>query len=133
MGNRARMAKTRAEQKRDGMTPEEWRKVKEVLETALELEVAARRNYLRCACAGQPSVRIEVESLLQSHDGDGAFLEFPAAVDAANLELISSSPNLLGVAWDPTSCLNRSARAAWERCTAPRVPMDCTTSKWPSN
>ncbi len=78
------------------MTSEEWHRVKEVLQTALELDPRARLNYLNSACAGQSSVRTEVESLLQSHDEDSAFLEAPAVVDAANLELITASPKFVG-------------------------------------
>jgi serine/threonine protein kinase len=67
------------------MTPEEWHKIKSVLETALELDDADRRVYLESACAGQTAMRTEVESLLKSHEEDDAFLEQPAAVEAAEL------------------------------------------------
>jgi eukaryotic-like serine/threonine-protein kinase len=78
------------------MTPEEWHKVKEVLQTALELDPQARETFLDSACVGQESMRSEVESLLQSHDEDIAFLDASAAVDAANLELITTPRKFVG-------------------------------------
>jgi eukaryotic-like serine/threonine-protein kinase len=74
------------------MTPEEWHKIKSVLATALELDEADRRLYLDSACAGQTSMRSEVESLLKCHEEDDAFLEQPAAVEAA--DLIASTPGV---------------------------------------
>jgi eukaryotic-like serine/threonine-protein kinase len=74
------------------MTPEEWHKVKEVLQTALELDPPARETFLDSACAGQESMRSEVESLLKSHEQDDAFLEDLAAVEAA--DLIASTPGV---------------------------------------
>lgn len=69
------------------MTPEEWHRIKEVLETALELEPHARGHFLDSACAGNGPIRREVESLLESHDGDAGFLERPVSIDAAHLAL----------------------------------------------
>lgn len=69
------------------MTPEEWHKIKPILEKALELAPPARAGYLDFACAGQPSMRTELDSLLQSHDGDRAFLESPPAVDVEDLTI----------------------------------------------
>jgi len=65
------------------MTPEEWHKVKGVLQTALELDPRARETFLDSACAGQESMRSEVESLLNCHEEDDAFLEQPAAVGSS--------------------------------------------------
>jgi len=74
------------------MTPEEWHKVKGVLQTALELDPQARETFLDSACAGQESMRSEVESLLKSHEQDDAFLEQPAAVETA--DLMASTPGV---------------------------------------
>jgi serine/threonine protein kinase len=78
------------------MTPEEWHKVKEVLQTALELDPHARAEFLDSACADQAPMRCEVESLLESHDQDDAFLEQPAAIDAADLVTGTVSSNWIG-------------------------------------
>ena len=74
------------------MTPEEWHKIKSVLGTALELDDADRRVYLDSACARDNLMRSEVESLLRSHLEDHAFLEQPAAVEAA--DLMASTPGV---------------------------------------
>lgn len=89
------------------MTPEEWHKIKGVLESALELDDMARRAYLDSACAGQPSMRTEVESLLQSYDDDGAFLESPAAVEAANLMVASTPLKFIGRRLGPYELLEQ--------------------------
>jgi eukaryotic-like serine/threonine-protein kinase len=73
------------------MTPQEWREVKAVLQTALELDSQARADFLDSACAGQDSVRSEVESLLQSLECGETFLEQPVAIDAADF-LVGISP-----------------------------------------
>ena len=74
------------------MTREEWHKVKEVMQTAIELDPQTRETFLDSACAGQESIRSEVESLLESHEQDDAFLEHLAAVEAA--DLIASTPGV---------------------------------------
>jgi hypothetical protein len=38
------------------MTPEEWHKIKEVLQNALEIDPQVRRNFLDSACAGETFV-----------------------------------------------------------------------------
>jgi len=73
------------------MTPQEWREVKAVLQTALELGWQERLNFLDSACAGRDSMRSEVESLLQSHECGETFLEQPVAIDAADF-LVGISP-----------------------------------------
>jgi serine/threonine protein kinase/tetratricopeptide (TPR) repeat protein len=59
------------------MTPEQWQRIRPILESALELEPASRPAFLDRACA-DPSVRREVESLIFSHELRSSFLEFPA-------------------------------------------------------
>ena len=71
------------------MTPEEWHKVKEVLQTALELDPGARAGFLDSACPPENSLRNEVESLLRSHDEDRVSLEKPVAIDPANVFVTS--------------------------------------------
>lgn len=78
------------------MTPQEWHKIKEVLETALDLEPNARERFLDSACAGEGLIRREVESLLESHDEEPAFLELPVAIDAAHLGASLTPENWIG-------------------------------------
>jgi hypothetical protein len=58
------------------MTPQEWQQIKDVLQTALELEAGERASYLDVACQGHSFMRHEVESLIGSY-ASGGFLETP--------------------------------------------------------
>ena len=60
------------------MTAERWKQVKEIFASALERQAVERPTYLDVACAGDASLRQEVESLLASHQDAGAFIETPA-------------------------------------------------------
>jgi len=46
------------------MTPERWQQVKNLVEAALERKLSDRAAFLDLACAGDPSLRTEVESCL---------------------------------------------------------------------
>ena len=60
------------------MTAERWKEIKEIFACALERQAAERAAYLDTACAGDASLRREVESLLASHQQAGEFIETPA-------------------------------------------------------
>jgi serine/threonine protein kinase len=60
------------------MTPEQWQKVRPILESALELDAARRPEFLDSACA-DPSLRNEVESLIASHEQAGTDVLNPAS------------------------------------------------------
>jgi non-specific serine/threonine protein kinase/serine/threonine-protein kinase len=60
------------------MTPERWQQIKTVLASALALDADARADYLGTACSGDPELRREVDSLLESNPADGEFLDTPA-------------------------------------------------------
>jgi|SRR5579859_323812 len=65
------------------MTPEEWQRIRPLLESALELKPEARSGFLDGACQ-DASVRHEVESLLASHEEAGTgLLESPPASEIA--------------------------------------------------
>jgi eukaryotic-like serine/threonine-protein kinase len=59
------------------MTPEEWERIKVVLDKVLDLVPADRTAYLADFYAREPALRSEVESLLHSYDEAGVFLETP--------------------------------------------------------
>jgi eukaryotic-like serine/threonine-protein kinase len=65
------------------MNLESWPKVKEVFEAALAHPAAERATFLDRACAGDQSLRQEVESLLMSYDEAESFLETPAVQSVA--------------------------------------------------
>jgi Tol biopolymer transport system component/serine/threonine protein kinase len=59
------------------LSPERWRKVKDVVATCLELPSGDRAVYLDDSCAGDADLRSEVESLLASYDTADDVLERP--------------------------------------------------------
>jgi eukaryotic-like serine/threonine-protein kinase len=61
--------------------PERWDQVKELFTLALERDPEERSSFLRQACAGDDSLRTEIESLLSSFDGATTFLEDCPAAD----------------------------------------------------
>jgi eukaryotic-like serine/threonine-protein kinase len=65
------------------MTPERYQQVKELFQSALEREGSQRKRFLAEACAGDPSLREEVESLLTSHE------EAPSFIESSALEIVS--------------------------------------------
>ena len=67
------------------MTPEEWAQVRAVFDAALQRDPGERNAFLDEACAGNPSLRAEVASLLAAHDRAGSFIEAPAYEAAAHL------------------------------------------------
>jgi hypothetical protein len=67
------------------MTNERWQRVKEIFHSALELAPERRAAFLAEACAGQDSLRGEVESLISSHEQPGHFIDAPAFQAAAEM------------------------------------------------
>ena len=66
------------------MTPERWQQVRDVLGQVLELGPEKRPQYLDDACANDPSLRSEVESLLSSDESArSSFLQSPPTPLAA--------------------------------------------------
>jgi serine/threonine protein kinase/tetratricopeptide (TPR) repeat protein len=61
--------------------PEKWEQVKELFALAQERAPEERSDFLREACAGDDSLRAEIESLLSSFDGADTFLEDCPAAD----------------------------------------------------
>lgn len=62
------------------MTPEEWRRVKEILDAALERPESERPDYLAAACGGDADLRASVESLVRAAEGDAGLLDATNAV-----------------------------------------------------
>jgi serine/threonine protein kinase len=65
------------------MTPEEWQRVRPILESALELDPVGRSAFLDQACADR-TVRGEVESLIASHEQAGTDVLNPASSPILN-------------------------------------------------
>jgi eukaryotic-like serine/threonine-protein kinase len=64
-----------------GKMPEKWDQIKELFTLALERDPGERSSFLRQACAGDDSLRTEIESLLSSFDRAPTFLEDSPAID----------------------------------------------------
>jgi len=59
------------------MDPERYQKVKNLCQSALDIEQGMREAYLREACAGDESLRKEVEALLAHQTEAGASCGIP--------------------------------------------------------
>lgn len=75
------------------MTKEHWQQVKEIFHAALEVAPAERADFLDKACSGRDVLRREVESLIDSHEREGSFIDVPAYERAAHL-LLSETTKL---------------------------------------
>jgi Tol biopolymer transport system component/predicted Ser/Thr protein kinase len=67
------------------MNPERWKRIGELFLRALEYDDAGRTAFLDKACAGDESLREEVESLIASHEQADTFIERPAIEAAAQM------------------------------------------------
>ena len=67
------------------MTPERWLQIDHLFHETLACEPGMRGSFLAAACESDEALRVEVESLLSSHEGAGLFIETPAGDVAAEL------------------------------------------------
>jgi serine/threonine protein kinase/Flp pilus assembly protein TadD len=67
------------------MTPERWAQVESVFVEALEHSPETRSEFLDQACAADSELRVEVESLLGSHQEADRMLESPAFIFAKSV------------------------------------------------
>ena len=71
---------------REELSPDQWRRVKELFGAALERASAERAAFLDAACGpAEGQVRREVEALLATHQTSDTFLDTPAAPVATPL------------------------------------------------
>jgi serine/threonine protein kinase len=71
------------------MNADQWARVKDVFNAALEHEASARRAYVAEATAGDDSVRAEVDRLLDAQLESSSFIEHPAAATLLSGRVIS--------------------------------------------
>src|SRR6266550_298506 len=100
MEEREGLALSRIGEKVSAMTPEYWRQVKSILDSALERAPGERAAFLDEACAATPSLRSEVESLIVSYEQAGGFIESPAVERMAN-SLEDQTDSLAGQSFGP--------------------------------
>ena len=69
------------------MNGDRWHRIETVFAEALARHADARDAFLNEACAGEPSMRAELDSLLKAHLEHGSFLESerPAEPDGENV------------------------------------------------
>jgi serine/threonine protein kinase len=65
------------------MKPERWKEVERIYHAAMQCQADERSAYLEQACAADPALRAEVESLLQYAQQPAKFLDTPALEVAA--------------------------------------------------
>jgi serine/threonine protein kinase/Tol biopolymer transport system component len=75
---------------------EHWQQLKRVFEGALECPFEQRMKFIEGACAGDASLRAEVESLLRSYEEGGSFMESPAIAAAAESLVSAKIKPLVG-------------------------------------
>jgi non-specific serine/threonine protein kinase/serine/threonine-protein kinase len=62
------------------MNPQDWQRIKELFNEAVEYEPAARARFLNEACAGDAGLLAQVESLIASDEEAGDFIAEPAFI-----------------------------------------------------
>src|SRR5437016_3623935 len=78
------------------MNPERWQQIDDLLQSAPACAFEERPAFLAQACAGDEPLRLEVESLLASHEHSGNCLETPLSQIAADLFVDSQPPSVEG-------------------------------------
>src|ERR1044071_3974080 len=73
------------------MTPERWQQIDHLFHETLACEPGLREGFLAAACESDEGLRVEIESLLSSHQDAGEFIETPAGDVAA--EMLGARPS----------------------------------------
>src|SRR5438128_4136216 len=89
------------------MNPERYQRIQALLQSALERDSVERGAFLNEACAGDESLRRQIESLLVSYEQAGSFLESPAAQVGAPLVTSARAKLAAGDAVGPYTILSR--------------------------
>ena len=79
------------------MTPERWKKLEEVFESAVQRPPGERAQFLDLACAGDEALRSQVETLLLSYEQAGSFMESPALGSALSETLVDQTTSVIGL------------------------------------
>jgi serine/threonine protein kinase/tetratricopeptide (TPR) repeat protein len=65
------------------MTPERWRQIEELFQSALDLPPEDRRSYIDDASGNDPELREHVAALVEQYEAAGDFIEEPAVAAGA--------------------------------------------------
>ncbi len=74
------------------MTAEQWLRVKELFDNAVDRGPADREEYLAAACGGEAPLRAEVDRLLKAHDEASGFIDRSPVAGTAASALASGLP-----------------------------------------
>src|SRR5437762_10140996 len=78
-------ARTVAHQSPNRIPPERWERIDYLFHEALATEAFKRAEFLAAACSDDDSLRLEVESLISSHEETEDFIEAPPGDIAAEM------------------------------------------------
>lgn len=92
---------------RPGVISERWRKTEELFQAAVERPREERKSFLDKACAGDESLRREIEGLLASDDDKESMIDEIAPRVAAAWASENHSRNLIGCRFDRYEILSR--------------------------
>jgi serine/threonine protein kinase len=78
------------------LTPERWKKVEDVFESALQRPPSERAAFLEAACEGDQFLRNQVETLLLSLERAGNFMEASALGVNLSDTVVEETPSVIG-------------------------------------
>lgn len=78
------------------MDQNQWQRVEELLQQALDLEISERKDFLDRACGSDPELRRQVELLLNKESDAGSFIETPAVARIAASLVGTTRTSLVG-------------------------------------
>jgi serine/threonine protein kinase/Flp pilus assembly protein TadD len=80
------------------MEAKRWGQIKEIYDRALDLSRDERESFLAEACAADPALHAEVDSLLRAHEQAGSFLDEPVCELGAESTTACQGEGLVGQA-----------------------------------
>src|SRR5947209_3926693 len=83
------------------MSPERWKQIEEVFQSALDLPQDERGGFIASACAGDDALREQVEALVKQYEQAGDFIEAPAVAIAGFTGGSALNTTLEGAGEDP--------------------------------
>ena len=111
-----------------------WIRIKDLFAEAIELTPEARAESIARICAGDLSLRCELEALLDAHDRAGRFMErgaldIPEAAQAVVDATQSAVPaRVLPTRFGGYRIVRELGRAAWASCIWARATTSASTS-----
>jgi len=92
------------------MKKDHWDQVKDLFQQALERPGEERQDFIREVSGDDTTLRIELESLLSSHDEAGTFMSRPPGAEAAAVLSVADDAPLVGKRLGPYRVVRRVGR-----------------------